>query len=862
MSKSEAPQANKWRVIYVASPEANDLYKEVNKDLLKIGSASLDENPSDDKESLNLKMKEAARKRISEWSGTGGANINLLNVFLAKTSDSEEVTDKEIHKYLERLGYKKIKLEQRQALRGAEEWFRISPDAANQAIINYLDKNRRNLSPESRPNSELLTFRKEQNQAIKKTSKLYNKALTGNSDKNYQMLWNAKPRFGKTATAYGFIKENKIRSVLILTHRPQVNKNWAEDIKKVFGPEDMQYGAKQSVENEKVLSWSDINHNQPFVFFLSLQDARGNERGTNDEDESIFKRSNKEILAKAYDLVIVDEAHEGNETDKAIQVHEEIKRKFTLKLTGTPFRMLSKNTEQFDAESMFTWDYVDEQKAKEEWYITNPGEENPYANLPALSISTINISQTEEDVAKYGESEDDGATDFRKFFELEDGNESNFTEKARGEVLELLSNISPSDKLNHAIDNAEMSSNSDVVYMPYGSSMQKHNKHTMWILPSVGVCSALERLLKDHPVFMHYNIFNVAGNAWEKSGKTKYDTPLDWVLEEGHTQKPYLESVKPSIILTVSRLTVGVTLPALSAVLWLSNVKSPELYIQASFRAQSPCDEHMLDENGNLIPKYQARVYDFAPDRALTLMAEASGIKKKAGVETDSERRQALSEFMNYCPVMAYRGNTLQQYDVNKMMITLKSIYSKEVVESGFKSHRLYSQKLLNMTAEDLNSFKVLRGLAGGSAGKDSNKLEINDQGFAHKQFDQLTEALPKAKQKPVLDAEQLAMQAEIRARREQARDAAAILDAISIRIPLMILGSETYINPVELSQNGSSIELQIRNFVDEMDDESWDEFMGKITKDIFKENLQWFDQDILHGAIIEWLNRIDEVSL
>lgn len=44
-----------------------------------------------------------------------------------------------------------------------------------------------------------------------------------------------------------------------------------------------------------------------------------------------------------------------------------------------------------------------------------------------------------------------------------------------------------------------------------------------------------------------------------------------------------------TITLSVGQLTTGVTIPEWTAVLMLSSIKSPALYMQAAFRAQNPC---------------------------------------------------------------------------------------------------------------------------------------------------------------------------------------------------------------------------------------------------------------------------------
>ena len=66
--------------------------------------------------------------------------------------------------------------------------------------------------------------------------------------------------------------------------------------------------------------------------------------------------------------------------------------------------------------------------------------------------------------------------------------------------------------------------------------------------------------------------------------------------------------------LSVGQLTTGVTIPEWTAVMMLSNVKSPALYMQTAFRAQNP---YKFKENGQLFRKERAYVFDFDPSRTL-----------------------------------------------------------------------------------------------------------------------------------------------------------------------------------------------------------------------------------------------------
>lgn len=65
-----------------------------------------------------------------------------------------------------------------------------------------------------------------------------------------------------------------------------------------------------------------------------MQDLRGSTfvGGNFNKNELIFKTK--------WDFVIVDEAHEGNLTERARLVHKNIKRTFTLELFGNTFYLM------------------------------------------------------------------------------------------------------------------------------------------------------------------------------------------------------------------------------------------------------------------------------------------------------------------------------------------------------------------------------------------------------------------------------------------------------------------------------------------------------------------------------------------
>ncbi len=70
-----------------------------------------------------------------------------------------------------------------------------------------------------------------------------------------------------------------------------------------------------------------------------------------------------------WDLLIIDEAMKVLDTDRTNEALEKIKRRFTLHLSGTPFKAIADG--HFKDNQIFNWTYIDEQKAARR--IEEPG---------------------------------------------------------------------------------------------------------------------------------------------------------------------------------------------------------------------------------------------------------------------------------------------------------------------------------------------------------------------------------------------------------------------------------------------------------------------------------------------------------
>ena len=149
-------------------------------------------------------------------------------------------------------------------------------------------------------------------------------------------------RFGKTLTSLELIKQEGFQRVLIMTHRPVVRDSWFEDYKKMEMAEaGYLYGSVDKGEKLTTLKSCD----KPFIYFTSIQYLR-----YNGAQATLHQFSDID-----WDLIIIDEAHEGTQTEFSDTVMKSlVKDGHTkiLELSGTPFNLL----DQFEPEQVYTWD--------------------------------------------------------------------------------------------------------------------------------------------------------------------------------------------------------------------------------------------------------------------------------------------------------------------------------------------------------------------------------------------------------------------------------------------------------------------------------------------------------------------------
>ena len=565
----------------------------------------------------------------------------------------DRFTDHDFHAYLRKLGIERTPKTEWFHITGSDSRIHFYDFRANRGILTQLDA----VIP--------YDLRAEQEAAVSKT------LAYARTHENGEFLWNAKPRFGKTLATYDLCKRMGAVNVLIVTNRPAIANSWYADYERFIGQEsgylfvsntESLKGKKYVLSRAEYLDALFAHRGNKCIEFVSLQDLKG----------AIYFGGNydklAEVEAMTWDVLVIDEAHEGVDTYKTDVAFDHIKRKFTLHLSGTPFKALA--NDKFPEDAIFNWTYADEQRAKREW-VSEEGMANPYANLPKLNMFTYQMSEIirdelEQGVEINGETEE-YAFDLNVFFETRNG--SFVHESAVDKFLDAMT-TQPKFPFSTPELRAEL-------------------KHTFWLLNRVDSAKALAKKLMEHPVFRDYEIVLAAGDGRlneEEETRKSFDRVVEAIARHEKT-----------ITLSVGQLTTGITVPEWSAVLMLSSIKSPALYMQAAFRAQNPClyrfgDQHYRKEN--------AYVFDFDPARTLTIyeaFANDLSAETSDGRGDSDTRKEHIRELLNFFPVIGEdEDGEMVELDAEKVLSIPRKIRSQEVVRRGFMSDYLF-QNIANV---------------------------------------------------------------------------------------------------------------------------------------------------------------------
>ena len=550
-----------------------------------------------------------------------GLNREVIYWGICLDAKNDSFKDYEVHNEIKKINAGIAEQEQ--------EWFTKIP--ADELIINF------NSLRHKDENKKIYTPRKEQQECIDAMSNYFNKNPKG------RFLLNCKMRFGKSFTTYKYCEDHNLERILILTFIPAVESSWREDLSHI--KKNYRYFTDDNLRR----SGFELNFEQePYVLFLSLQNYLGKEKNSD------VKVKIKQLQDIDWDLVILDEYHFGawnQKTQGTLKVKEEksedleseyqnklkqgkdiikhfnIRTKQTICLSGTPFKAIARG--EFTDNSSYTYSYFDEQRNKypkseeNDFTVINPD----YEAFPDMKIFGYNMSRLFGNLTASVFSEDKLLTkkyfSLNKFFETRQENNPNepctfIYEEEIKKWLEIIKGRSVfGDKF------------------PYSNpQMINNNIHTLWLMPTVKSCKAMENLLNEDDYFSRYKIINLSQDE-VGSGNDAYEYLMNNITASENTNK------LGSIAITVNKLTIGVTVKKWSSVFVLKDLASPEQYFQAIFRIQTPYVEN------NKIKKKEGYVYDFNIDRASALLLKYA--EQSANEQTT--KMQIAKLIVKYMPI-------------------------------------------------------------------------------------------------------------------------------------------------------------------------------------------------------------------
>lgn len=737
---------------------------------------------------------------------------------------------------------------------------------------------------------DLITLRSEQRDAIDQAKERFCKRSGRRGEYHYevlpeyrQFLWNAKMRFGKTICAMQLMRELDVKRTLIITHRPVVGDSWLQAFKQVVGSKSSEpkvkgnsdihktygFGMRSDDESETVGNYYDLESfvetpGYHYAFFVSMQYIRLSElvnsktqaknAGIGNTTSAANEKLKADILKTDWDLIIIDEAHEGTLTSLGKGVIQDFLKKEKTKmlyLSGTPFNLY----EDFKEDEIYTWDYIAEQTAKHNWNLEHPNEKNPYAELPKMNIFTYDITKNIDNILDQTD-----VFSFPEFFRTWTGNpkadKASMPEGAKGrfvhepEVSEFLDLLCKKDAENN---------------FPFSTNEYRQMfRHTLWVVSHVNEAAALEQLLKEHKIFRHFNVVNVAGrNETDEQNENALDKVLKAIGDNPEKTS--------TITISCGRLTTGVTVAPWTAVFYLKGGDRAATYMQTIFRVQSP----YKTPEGKI--KKECYVFDFAPDRTLKIVAETAKFssmatakekKKQEGEEEKTQEmrdKETVRDFIELCPVLSMDGGKMSPMDVNDIYKQLENVFIDRLVRKGFDDPCLYNQDELNkVNPEIINHI----GENGGKAPDEKRKDAKDTVDLSHMTDEQRAEWEEKIRQKKAeakkkaeeklkkdeefkaqweamsdeeredwlkAEAERIARREKAKEEREEFKKRMTNIRGIALRIPLLMYGGADAGDPKD--------ELTVDNFTRKIKDESWTEFMPKgISKEDFNKIRKCFN--------------------
>ena len=504
-----------------------------------------------------------------------------------------------------------------------------------------------------------------QKRAIEKMIDVFTKGLYK------EFLFGAIMRFGKNFTflyaVTEILKNNPTARILVWTNKPGVFRSLEKDVKGHIKFSGQQYISLKDSKDIQILP-------DKCVVTVSKQ-LLENEKN---EDVSFF------IENQDWDFIIIDESHNGVETEKGQKFLNKFKDTRKIFISGTPQKQMGKV--QFGDENTFIYDEVSQKEDKENGIWND-----------AIILKTQLIKLSEDSVSDYKKCVCDvtGYFTFGKFF----------SKNKNGLVYQQ-------SVLKFFRDFFGYTNKFDDTYNFFG----KHN-HIVIMLPSnVDATKMIKQLLENSELNEDYVIVAATGTTFKR-------TQLEKALKSG----------KKTITLLSDMLIEGETVPEWDCAINMSDGTSMFKYLQFAFRPTNP------DSNN---PNKEAYFYDMNPQRHFLIQSERMRMNGLKGEEKDDLLRQWYKNFnimIGSCVTemidVDFDVLKTESYNFGNMMRSIGYLMSWDGIDFN-----IMTSDLSNVEKQNLSNESIVLNDNGIDGGKNNKNVKINteNKNISQKEFEDI----------------------------------------------------------------------------------------------------------------------------
>ena len=623
-----------------------------------------------------------------------------------------------------------------------------------------------------------------------------NKAIDAMKRGCTDLLLSAVMRFGKTHCCYEIIKEAPdIKYVLVTSAKADVRAAWKDDINHedfldnfvfIELPSDgsltiskkNKKGVYEEVKKEnpnKIKQY--IDEGKTVIVFATLQDLAG-KKGF---DANVIKDKHKFLYNDEYplDMIIIDETHYGShsnvygtavglaknkyeanstelkeakkeaeDVDRISKAVDEIKHKYTLQCSGTPYYILASGefSEIYkNKEIISNVGFSDMIDARDKWVDEHINDDNfdesksPYFGIPNMIKFGMNLTKECRKVLSKNKDINTSLS-----FLFKNSNDKFENESA---VTELMESI-------FGANNHKMPGFLDQKRIKEGEIF----KHIIMVLPHIDDCHVLKKLLidkniiDDDPESDEYRKIIVATER--RTAKDKDARKLDPEATDSTSLNQALWNLenkgKRSLTITVNRFLTGVSVPLWDAMFYMKDTASPQEYDQAIFRLctrnvgnATYTDENGVEQKQKICRKANVYLIDFKVDRMYNMMVN-SAVSQCGADKSKKHNIEEVKELINKSieQVPTYVDSV---YDTNGKHILngIHQITADDLLKQYVKYNRERSiedsidLKQFNSFLDNLDNMKYIQRWSEGLLNQTklkqkegSDELPVDDKGF------------------------------------------------------------------------------------------------------------------------------------